>query len=56
MSTRLIDKLSTQNIAALGVVTVVTLAGAYQLYKEGKTDLLLLVSGAAFGWLFPKQK
>jgi len=53
---RLIDKVSTQNIIAAVISLVVTAAGAYQLYKEGKTDLLLLVSGAALGYLFPKQK
>ena len=53
---RLIDKISTQNIVAAGIAIIVTAAGAYQLYHEGKTDLLLLVSGAALGYLFPKQK
>lgn len=51
----LIDKATTQNVVAALVVIAIAGAGVYQLYKEGKTDLLMLVAGSALGYLFGKK-
>ncbi len=52
----MLDKATVAGAVALTVSIALTAVGVYQFVRDGRTDLLLLVSGGALGYIFPKQK
>ncbi len=54
--TGLIDKATIQGAVALIIAPAVTATGVYQFIRDGKTDLLLILTGGALGYLFPKTQ